>query len=265
MTTIHTTQAQKLAAKYAANLADRMLLTITIVSWAAKLITLGVAVVSYRHQLDTLRGWHAPAEMAYALPALFDVLTIICVLALSTPGILPTARRVAGWVITVPILLSAAINFAGHGSWMVKAAALSMPVLIPLAELVGSHIRPDFAEMDRIERAAYATATPEPVVDPAEQAVAAAEQARLDAEQTRIDDERAKRSEAAQKAAATRRTNAQRLADEKAAKAEARRQAREARKLEAKADTAQLFARIAVETDPDYVDGVAPSSAVPVA
>lgn len=167
------TQAQRFAATYAAQLARRQLRTISIVSAVTKIITAGVAVISYRHQSSTLLGWEAPAEIAYGLPGLVDLLTIVCVLALSTPALIPAARRVAGRVIVVPVLTSAAINFAGHGSIGVKLAALSLPVFIPLGELVGSVIKPDFAEMDRIERAAYAVATPAPIAAPVdEEAVA---------------------------------------------------------------------------------------------
>lgn len=170
------TQAQQFAAVYAAKLAKRQLRTIAIVSAATKIITAGVALISYRHQSSTLLSWEAPAEIAYGLPALVDLLTIICVLAISTPALIKAAPRVAARVVVIPVLTSALINFAGHGSLGVKLAALSLPIFIPLGELVGSVIKPDFAEMDRIERAAYAVAAPvAPVVDEQEIARQAAE------------------------------------------------------------------------------------------
>lgn len=212
-TTPVTTQAQQFAAVYAAKLAKRQLRTIAIVSFVTKIITAGVAVISYRHQSQTLLGWEAPAEIAYGLPGLVDLLTIVCVLAISTPALIPAATRVAARVVIIPVLTSAAINFAGHGGVGVKLAALSLPIFIPLGELVGSVIKPDFAEMDRIERAAYAVASPAaPVVN---------------------DEVKARRSESARKAAETRR---QRQADA-AAKAEEKREARRvaaaAKRLEA--------------------------------
>ncbi len=212
-----TTQAQQFAAVYAAKLAKRQLRTIAIVSFATKLITAGVAVISYRHQSSTLLSWDAPAEIAYGLPGLVDLLTIVCVLAISTPALIPAASRVAARVVVIPVLTSAAINFAGHGSIGVKLAALSLPIFIPLGELVGSVIKPDFAEMDRIERAAYAVAAPEHVVD---------------------DEAKARRSEIAKRAAAKRRENAA----AEAAKAEAKRAAaRERRAVKAAAPTSPAW------------------------
>lgn len=201
-----TTQAQQFAAVYAAKLAKRQLRTIAIVSFATKLITAGVAVISYRHQSSTLLSWKAPAEIAYGLPGLVDLLTIVCVLAISTPALIPAASRVAARVVVIPVLTSAAINFAGHGSIGVKLAALSLPIFIPLGELVGSVIKPDFAEMDRIERAAYAVAAPTDVsVD---------------------EDAKARRSEIAKRAAQTRRDNAAAEATRAEQKREAARQRR---------------------------------------
>lgn len=183
------TQAQQFAAVYAAKLAKRQLRTIAIVSAATKIITAGVAVISYRHQSHTLLGWEAPAEIAYGLPGLVDLLTIVCVLAISTPALIPAATKVAARVVIIPVLTSAAINFAGHGSIGVKLAALSLPIFIPLGELVGSVIKPDFAEMDRIERAAYAVAAPaaavEPTITDEERAAAAVEAKRQRDRETR--------------------------------------------------------------------------------
>lgn len=207
MNTTFTTQAQQFAAVYAAKLAKRQLRTIAIVSAVTKIITAGVAVISYRHQSNTLLGWEAPAEIAYGLPGLVDLLTIVCVLAISTPALIPAATKVSARVVVIPVLTSAAINFAGHGSIGVKLAALSLPIFIPLGELVGSVIKPDFAEMDRIERAAYAVATPV-------------------TEAIEVDDaDRARRSEIAKRAAETRKANAA----AEAAKAEAKRAERRAR------------------------------------
>lgn len=207
------TQAQQFAAIYAAKLAKRQLRAIAIVSTVTKLITAGVAVISYRHQSSTLVHWNAPIEIAYGLPALVDLLTIACVLGLSTPAMIPQARIMAKRVIIVPMLISAAVNAAGIGSIGVKLAALSLPVLIPLGEIVGSVMKPDFAEMDRIERAAYAVATPETVIE--------------------VDEtERERRSEAARKAAQTRRTNRQAEAEAKARRAAKAAETRAARKAQ---------------------------------
>lgn len=245
-TTPTTTQAQQFAAVYAAKLAKRQLRTIAIVSTVTKLITAGVAVISYRHQSQTLLGWQAPAEIAYGLPGLVDLLTIVCVLAISTPALIPAATKVAARVVVIPVLTSAAINFAGHGSIGVKLAALSLPIFIPLGELVGAVIKPDFAEMDRIERAAYAVATPEPVVDPAEvaraQALAdaaaaqAAAQQAAEAEALRLAAEAeaariARQAEITAKAQATRAANKAKAEAEAEARREARRAREQAKKL----------------------------------
>lgn len=208
-----TTQAQKFAGVYAGKLAKRQLRTIAIVSIACKLITAGVAIISYRHQSGTLNDWEAPFEIAYGLPGLVDLLTIVCVLAISTPALDSKAAYIAKRVIAFPILISSAINFAGHGSIGVKLVALTMPIFIPLGELVANAIKPDFEEMDRIERAAYAVAAP------------ASTTAEVDVELA------ARRSEAALKAAQTRRENKAMAEAKKADRAELARLRREARKL----------------------------------
>lgn len=211
-----TTQAQQFAAVYAAKLAKRQLRTIAIVSAATKIITAGVAVISYRHQSSTLLGWEAPAEIAYGLPGLVDLLTIVCVLAISTPALIPAATRVAARVVVIPVLTSAAINFAGHGSLGVKLAALSLPIFIPLGELVGSVIKPDFAEMDRIERAAYAVAAPAaaPTTEVDEDTIARRKAAAAKGAETRARNKAEAAARAEEKRAARRARNAQRLLEE---------------------------------------------------
>lgn len=226
-------QTQVFAKRYASKIAARQLRTIAAIGIASKLITMGVAVVSYRHQYNTMNGWHAPREMAIALPGLFDALTIICVLVLSTPALMPTGKKIAARIIAFPILCSSAINFAGHGTWLVKVAALSMPVLIPLAELVGSHVKPDFAAMDEIERAAYKVATP--VEDPTVVAARATADARIAeaiaALQAETDRKAADRKAATQKGVETRAANRAAREMKKAVVAERRRERREADKV----------------------------------
>ena len=208
------TQAQQFAAKYAAKLAKRQLRAIAIVSILSKLITFGVAIISFRHQSSTLVHWNAPIEIAYGLPGLVDLLTIVCVLGISTPAMRKEARKYAGRVVIIPMLVSAAINGAGVGSTAVKLTALSLPFLIPLGEIVGSAMRPDFAEMDRIERAAYAVATPDDPDEVDELTRERRSEAARKAAKTRAEKRKAEAERKAQRAAKAAETRAQRKAQD---------------------------------------------------
>lgn len=197
-----TTQAQKFAVAYAADMAEAMLKTIKYVRWAATAIMVIAMVTSYTHQAGYLTDIGTPALGAWLIPGALDALTFLCVKVLGTPGMAQPAKTMALRVLVFPVLASGFINFMGPGELITKLVFVLAVLMIPAAELVASRIKPDFEAMDSMERN----------ITPAAPSV--------------VDDEaKARRSEIAKRAAAKRREN-KAAAD---AKAEAQRAARRER------------------------------------
>jgi hypothetical protein len=178
-----TTQAQQFAAAYAADMASQMLKTIKRVRQAATAIMVIAMVVSYTHQAGYLAGIGTPALGAWLIPGALDALTFLCVKVLGTPGMAQPAKKMALRVLVFPVVASGSINFMGPGAMVTKIVFVLAVLLIPAAELVASKIKPDFRAMDAMERD----------MAPATEV---------------SDEERARRSESAKKAAATRKRNA---------------------------------------------------------
>lgn len=199
-----TTQAQKFAAAYAADMAEAMLKTIKYVRWAATAIMVIAMVTSYTHQAGYLAGIGTPVLGAWLIPGALDALTFLCVKVLGTPGMAQPAKTMALRVLVFPVLASGFINFMGPGELITKLVFVLAVLMIPAAELVASRIKPDFEAMDAMER----DITPAPV------------------ETAEVDEALiARRKESAAKGQATRRER--KAAAE--AKAEARRAARRER------------------------------------
>lgn len=205
---MNTTQAQKFAAAYAADMAESMLKTIKYVRWAATAIMVIAMVTSYTHQAGYLSDIGTPVLGSWLIPGALDALTFLCVKVLGTPGMAQPAKTMALRVLVFPVLASGAINFIGPGELVTKLVFVLAVLMIPAAELVASRIKPDFQAMDSMER----DLTPAVVVE-------------VDADRKAMLSERSKR------AAATRKENAQKAADKKAEKAEQRRLVREAKKV----------------------------------
>lgn len=147
-----TTQAQKFAAAYAADMAEAMLKTIKYVRWAATAIMVIAMVTSYTHQADYLSSIGTPFLGAWLIPGALDALTFLCVKVLGTPGMAQPAKTMALRVLIFPVLASGAINFVGPGQLVTKLVFVLAVLMIPAAELVASRIKPDFVAMDSMER-----------------------------------------------------------------------------------------------------------------
>lgn len=204
-----TTQAQKFAAAYAADMAEAMLKTIKYVRWAATAIMVIAMVTSYTHQAGYLTEIGTPFLGAWLIPGALDALTFLCVKVLGTPGMAQPAKTMALRVLVFPVLASGFINFMGPGELITKLIFVLAVLMIPAAELVASRIKPDFEAMDAMER----DVTPAP------------------AEQ--VDEEaKARRSEAARKGAETRAARKAEADAKDEAKREERRLAAARRRLE---------------------------------
>src|SRR5262245_18460573 len=104
-------------------------------------------VVSYWAQATYLYHLRAGLMASGFIPIALDALTYLCIRVLATAGIAPHGKRIAGRVLVFPAGVSAAINFAAAAgiSYTVSCVFVVAIVLSPLAELVASHVRPDFS------------------------------------------------------------------------------------------------------------------------
>jgi len=197
-----TTQAQIFAAEYAKNTAQEMLDTIAATGKKAGRVSRIVLAVSMPHQIGFILGlaplrWdslmHALESVTLILgsvliPVAVDYLILICIQIIAARGMAKSVKKGAIGVMAFPILVSGAVNVLAPAPTVMRVLFGVMVVLIPMAEGLRSFIRPDFAAIEAMETevAAQVAVTPE------------------------VDEElRAKRSEAAKKAAVTRARNKQ--------------------------------------------------------
>lgn len=243
------TLTQQYAAELAKGVVPGILKAIKAAKRDTRLIVAAVLAITYYHQAHWLSTIDGIGHLGYAIPLVVDLAMLRMLGIVQTVGMRQPAKTGALVLTGFLAAMSGAVNVAAPGAIAARMIFGALVVMAAGVKVVTALVGPDLDAMEAQETTVAATVAP--TVDLAEQA--------------RVDAERAKRQAAAAKGAATKRANAQRLADEKAAKAEERRQRREELKAMKAAESAALFARIAVETDEHYVDGVAPSSAIPVA
>jgi hypothetical protein len=198
MNTSTSTQAEQFAERYAAGMAKDVLHLIAIVRWLAYGVMIAAMVVSYGHQTTYLHSIGVSILGARIIPIALDLLTAICVKVAGTRGVIKAAKVIALRTLVFPVLISGAINFVAPGTRVAKLVMVVPVAMIPLAEIVASKIRPDFTAMAVAEREVA------PAVETVDPELAA------------------KRSDAARKAADTRRANADKAAEIAAAKQAAR-------------------------------------------
>lgn len=230
-----TTLAQQFAAEYAKGVVPAMLKAINAARRDTRIIVAGVLAITYPHQTIWLTSLHGLEILGYAVPAVVDLAMLRMLGIVQTVGMRRPAKFSALVMAGVLGTMSGAVNVAAPADPAVRAIFGALVLVAVGVKIVTSLVGPDFAAIEATETLATTaitvTAGPDPV-----------------------------RSERARRAAQTRRDNAAREAAEKAAAAETRRLARQQRRDDARADAAGLFARIAAETEPGYVDSVAPVS-----
>jgi hypothetical protein len=145
-------QAQKFATAYAATLAKANLATIQQIRWAATLIMALAMSVSFTHQLGYLHSIGMGLYAAIAAPVALDALTFICIKGIATRGTQRSGKIISFVVMIFPVTISSTINFLGAGEPIVKLAYVAMVCMIPAAELVAAVTKPDFVQMDEMER-----------------------------------------------------------------------------------------------------------------
>lgn len=199
MTTATQTLTEQFAAAQRENLVPAILKTIRTVRRVNTAIVFLAMAVSYLHQATYLADIGA-GSLGYLVPLVFDLMIVACVKVTQTPGLVAKARHTAMAVLAPMVLVSGTVNFVAPGSMVVRCVFAIVVATIAAAELLAAAIKPDFAAIERT------------VAEVAAPAVTSSA-----------------RSEAARKAAATRRANAdaaRKAADDKAAKAADRREQR---------------------------------------
>lgn len=147
------TQTQLFARVYQRKLARQILRTIRMVRWAATVILAGAMYVSFDHQKHYLMSVGVAERAAFVIPIVLDAMTFLCVTVLATPAIQRSGYRAAAWVLVFTVTVSGTLNFLAPGNLIASLVFVAVVLMIPLSELVAGKVKPDFLEMDRLERA----------------------------------------------------------------------------------------------------------------
>ncbi len=223
-----TTQAQLFATEYAKNAASNMLDVIKAISNRAGLITKIALGVSMPHQIGYILALAVPhmhfdspsgfleaitmVLLAVGVPIATDLLILNCIETIGAAAAEKASKTRAFVIMFIPVIASGSVNFLAPAPMLIKVLAAFIVVMVPVAQSL-RFIRPDFAKIERMETTIASQLAPAPVVD---------------------DALKAKRSEAARKAAATRMRN-------RAAKVKVARVPRAPKAVAVEDDIASLF------------------------
>jgi hypothetical protein len=148
---LEVSQARLFAAQFVKRMARQVLVTLTWVRRAATLIMVIAMSVSFQHQQEYLLMLAAGVYAAIAIPVALDCLTFICVKVLATSAVVMIARVVAAIVLIFTVSGSGLLNFLAPGPMVLKWVFVGAMLLVPLAEVVASQIKPDFRKMAAME------------------------------------------------------------------------------------------------------------------
>jgi hypothetical protein len=201
MTTQPTTLAQQFAAEYAKGVVPAMMKTLDSGKKRSKALLVLVMAVTYWHVASFL-VWHtAFGWFGLAVPLIVDLSMLQMLDVLQTRGMRKPARQAATVFAAVLGLISGAFNVIAADDAFTAFGFASLVLIAVATKVVVSLMGPDFEAIEQVEQAVTVTAAPA------------------------VDEElKARRSEAARQAAATRRQNAAEAA-RKAEEAKARRRA----------------------------------------
>lgn len=169
----HQTQAAIFSTEYARNAAKEALDNIKDNSKAAERVTMIALGVSMPHQIAFILGLvplHFPTSGGFAhivlgwlesitliggsfgIPVALDYLILICIRTLTAKAASAVAKKVAGWVIVFPVLVSGTVNVLAPAPWLIKVLFGVAVVLIPLSQLVRViSASPDFRKIEAME------------------------------------------------------------------------------------------------------------------
>lgn len=203
------TLTQQFAAKYAEGVVPAMLKQIKAAKRDTRLIVAGVLAITYPHQalyLTHVDGMHV---LGWAVPAVVDLTMLRMLGIVQTTGMRRPAK-VGALVLTGCLaVMSAAVNIAAPAALMARAIFGALVLIAAGVKIVTSLVGPDFAAIEATETKATE------VVAPVKSAA------------------NPNRSEAAKKAAETRKAKAAEQAAADEARRERRRLAAQIRQIEA--------------------------------
>jgi hypothetical protein len=91
------------------------------------------------------------------IPLVFDGLTLVCIKAISTKGLVKKARTLGLSFLVVPVSMSGYVNVKGSDTAELAIVFALVVACIPVIELIKSAMDPDYSEMDALERRVMAT------------------------------------------------------------------------------------------------------------
>lgn len=117
-----------------------VLRTAAWVSRLAYLIALIGVAGSYSTQVDLLLN-HEVGGFSWILPATIDILAVCAALALQLQGLDRGSRKIAGWILTVAVIVSVAANVTGGHNAIARLAHAWPVVAYLLGELLANRVR----------------------------------------------------------------------------------------------------------------------------
>lgn len=157
------TLTQQFAAKYARGVVPNALAAIATVKTNTRRIAALALAVSTPHQALFLFGLGHPHGLidavvagvfALLIPAVVDLGMLTMLTVTQTVGIATVAKRRAMIVLTVLVVVSAAVNFAAPGPVAIRLLTAFVAVVLAAVEWVSAVIAPDFAALEATETAA---------------------------------------------------------------------------------------------------------------
>ncbi|MEV6306820.1 hypothetical protein AB0M02_46000 [Actinoplanes sp. NPDC051861] len=144
------TLTQQFATEYAKGAVPGMLRAIRTIKRANSLILIGALAASYLHQAHYLSTLGA-GMFAWIVPAVFDLAMLSMLTITQTTGMAADAKRAAMKILSVVVIISAAVNFAAPGPLGLRIIFALVVGLVAGVEWVAAKIRPDFAAIEARE------------------------------------------------------------------------------------------------------------------
>jgi hypothetical protein len=202
------TLTQQFATEYAKGAVPGMLRAIRTIKRANALILVGALAASYLHQAHYLASLGA-GMFAWIVPGVFDMAMLSMLTITQTTGMAADAKRAAMKILSVVVVISAAVNFAAPGPLGLRIIFALVVGLVAGVEWVAAKIRPDFAAIEEREVAVITEVRLNRKLDPevararaakAAQTRQAKQAEREAAEQARAEAARVRAAKAAEKA-----------------------------------------------------------------
>ncbi|MFC7533496.1 hypothetical protein [Actinoplanes sp. GCM10030250] len=202
------TLTQQFATEYAKGAVPGMLRAIRTIKRANSMILIGALAASYLHQAHYLSALGA-GMFAWIVPGVFDLAMLSMLTITQTTGMAVDAKRAAMKILSVVVVISAAVNFAAPGPLGLRIIFALVVGLVAGVEWVAAKIRPDFAAIEAREVEVITEVHPNRKLDPevararaakAAQTRQANQAAKAAADQARAEAARSRAAKAAERA-----------------------------------------------------------------